>query len=162
MALRIPGWAKRFELRVNGEPACADVKNGYAIIRREWKTGDAIVLDMPLDVRFMQAHPAVHDDCGRVAVMRGPLVYCLEEADNGKYLKDIRIASGAKAELSHDSALGATVIDLPATRVWPEPAPLYMDYSAMRRENITARFIPFYTWANREEGEMLVWTDIDD
>ena len=163
VALRIPGWTKRFELRVNGEPACADVKNGYAIIRREWKTGDAIVLDIPLDVRFMQAHPAVHDDCGRVAVMRGPLVYCLEEADNGEYLKDIRIASGAKAELSHDSALGATVIDLPATRrVWPEPAPLYMDYSAMRRENITARFIPFYAWANREEGEMLVWTDIDD
>lgn len=163
VALRIPGWAKKYEIRVNGGEIRAEMHNGYAIIKRAWSAGDEIVLDIEMEVRFMQAHPAVHEDCGRVTVMRGPLVYCLEEADNGKWLKDIRICAGAKAELGFDAKLGATVIDLPATRrVWPEPEKLYIDVSAMKRECVTARFIPFYAWANREEGEMLVWTDIED
>lgn len=163
IALRIPGWAKSYAVSVNGENVSVIMKSGYAVISRQWQEGDEISLSLPMEVRFMQAHPAVHEDCGRVAVMRGPLVYCLEEPDNGKYLKDIRICAGAQANFAYDADLDATVIDLDATRrVWPEPAPLYMDYSLMKREKITARFIPFYTWANREEGEMLVWTDIED
>ena len=163
IALRIPGWAKSWDIAVNGEKVKPIMKSGYAVMDRQWQEGDEIKLSLAMEVRFMQAHPAVHEDCGRVAVMRGPLVYCLEEADNGKYLKDIRISADPGAEIGYDEKLDAKVIDLKATRrTWPEPAPLYMEYSAAKRENITARFIPFYSWANREDGEMLVWTDIED
>ena len=163
LALRIPGWAQRYQVSVNGEAIESAKINGYIQIDRKWKPGDALSLELPMDVRFVEAHPALHEDCGRVAVMRGPLVYCMEECDNGKYLKDIRISSGAECREFVDDELGVVALDIDATRrAWPEIAPLYMDHSKAKRAKIKARFIPFYAWANRQEGEMLVWTDIDD
>ena len=162
IALRIPGWSKTWKISVNGKEVKAASEKGYASLLRSWQAGDEIALELDMRVRFVQAHPALHEDCGRVAVMRGPLVYCLEECDNGRYLKDIRLVKGGKAELARDDALNATVIDLPATRrAWPEPAPLYMDLEDEERTACTARLIPYYTWANRDEGEMQVWIDID-
>lgn len=162
IALRIPGWAKKWTLMVNGAPATCESRDGYASIVRTWTAGDVLCLDIPLDVRFVAAHPALHEDCGRVSVMRGPLVYCLEEQDNGKYLKDIKLARGEEAAIKEDAALGVPVIDLPATRRdWPDSAPLYMEDNGARRVPVTARFIPYFAWANRDEGEMLVWTDIE-
>ena len=97
-----------------------------------------------------------------MAIMRGPIVYCLEEEDNGKNLKDIKISRDGAATISEDAELGVPVVDIPATRrQWHSKAPLYMDYSDTRRIPATARFIPYFAWANRNEGEMLVWTDID-
>jgi DUF1680 family protein len=94
--------------------------------------------------------------------MRGPVVYCLEEQDNGKNLKDIKLARGGAPAVTEDAVLGVPVIDLPATRrSWPDPAPLYMDFSETKRAPVTSRFIPYFAWANRDEGEMLVWTDIE-
>jgi DUF1680 family protein len=160
--VRIPGWAKGWTLTVNGAQAEYALKDGYAYVDRAWAAGDALVLDLPLDVRLVAAHPALHEDCGRAAIMRGPIVYCLEEQDNGKYLKDIKIERGGVPAISEDAELGVPAIVLPATRrSWPEPAPLYMDFSETRRVPAQARFIPYFAWANRDEGEMLVWTDID-
>ena len=162
VAVRIPGWAKDWTLAVNGEAAEYALKDGYACLDRAWAAGDAIVLDLPLEVRLVAAHPALHEDCGRVAAMRGPVVYCLEEQDNGKYLKDIKLTRGGAPAISDDAELGVPVIDLPATRRrWPDPAPLYMDFGETVRVPVTARFIPYFAWANRDEGEMLVWTDIE-
>ena len=117
-------------------------------------------MDMP--VRLVQAHPAVHEDCGRVTVMRGPIVYCLEEQDNGKWLKDIRICAAGKREIGFNKELDVPVINIEATRrVWPDDEPLYMELTVPERKPVTAVFVPYYAWANRDEGEMLVWTDID-
>lgn len=149
-------------MKLNGaEVECAE-RDGYARISREWSAGDVLKLEMDMQVRFVQAHPAVHEDCGRVTVMRGPLVYCLEECDNGKYLKDIRISADGARKVELNSELGVPAIRLQATRrVWPESAPLYMEYESPVRREVEAYFVPYYSWANREEGEMLVWTDID-
>jgi DUF1680 family protein len=162
IALRIPGWAKDWTLAVNGAPAEHSLREGYAYLNRAWAAGDALTLNLALHVRLVAAHPALHEDCGRVAVMRGPIVYCLEEQDNGKYLKDIKLARGGAPTVSTDAALNVPVIDLPASRrSWPDSAPLYMDFSESVRLPMTARFIPYFAWANRDEGEMLVWTDVD-
>ena len=163
IALRVPGWCRKWSVKLNGvEMECAAV-DGYARISREWAAGDLLTLELDMPVRFVQAHPAVHEDCGRVAVMRGPLVYCLEECDNGKYLKDIRLCAGGARSVELNEEMGVPAIRIPATRrIWPESAPLYMEYETPARREVEAYFVPYYAWANRDEGEMLVWTDIDE
>ena len=161
VALRIPGWCRRWEICVSGKAVECRVENGYAYIEREWQ-GDTLRLIMDMPVRFVQAHPALHDDCGRVTVMRGPIVYCLEEQDNGKYLKDIRICAAGKRRIVQNKELDAPAIVLEATRrEWSDDEQLYSELVVPARRKTDAYFIPFYAWANRDEGEMLVWTDID-
>ncbi|RYZ64285.1 MAG: glycoside hydrolase family 127 protein, partial [Proteobacteria bacterium] len=80
--LRVPGWCKGATIKVNGQPVTASVVNGYATIHRTWAKGDSIALDLPMPAERVFAHPAVVMDAGRVALKRGPLVYCVEEADN--------------------------------------------------------------------------------
>jgi len=162
VALRIPGWCRKWSVKVNGEACECAPEDGYVRIRRDWAEGDRLVLDMDMPVRYVQAHPALHEDCGRVTVMRGPIVYCLEECDNGKWLKDVRICTGAAPEIVENAELGVPAVVIPSTRrEWPESAPLYMDFESPVRREVPAYFIPYYAWANREPGEMLVWTDID-
>ena len=161
VALRIPGWCRKWNVYVSGKLVECRVENGYAYIERDWQK-EAIQLVMDMPVRLVQAHPAVHEDCGRVTVMRGPIVYCLEEQDNGKWLKDIRICAAGKREIGFNKELDVPVINIEATRrVWPDDEPLYMELTVPERKPVTAVFVPYYAWANRDEGEMLVWTDID-
>ena len=162
LALRIPGWCRKWSVQVNGGNVECAPEDGYIRICREWAESDEVKLILDMPVRYVQAHPALHEDCGRVTVMRGPIVYCLEECDNGKWLKDIRICAGAEKQLVRNEELGVNAIVIPATRrVWPDDEPLYMDYEAPVRNKIEAYFVPYYAWANRDSGEMLVWTDID-
>ena len=114
-----------------------------------------------MPVTLIQAHPAVHEDCGRVAGRRGPLVYCLEEEDNGRFLKDITIDYPLSCSVARDEALDCAVIDVDARRrEWADPDALYTEYTPEGSKPVKARFIPYYAWANRNEGEMLVWTGI--
>ena len=161
VGLRIPGWCRVWKLEKNGEILSPENRDGYVRLAGSWAEGDQLRLTLEMPVRLVQAHPAVHEDCGRVAVTRGPLVYCMEECDNGKYLKDVRIRRNGTPSFAENPQLGVTEIRLPASRrEWPEEDALYAEYSDVRRD-CTAVFIPYYAWANREEGEMLVWTDID-
>ena len=83
LKLRIPGWARTATIAVNGEPVDAERRDrGYVEIRREWTAGDRVALDLPMPVERVYAHPKVKMDVGRVALKRGPLVYCLEQVDN--------------------------------------------------------------------------------
>lgn len=162
LAFRIPGWAKDAKLTLNGKDAEYTKREGYAYVTGKWAEGDEFCLDLPLPVRYIQAHPALHEDCGRVAVARGPIIYCLEECDNGKWLKDLRITAGAAPEIGAAEGLGLPAIRIPATRsVWADADALYTEFVPGNRSACTATFIPYHAWANREEGEMLVWTDID-
>ena len=162
VALRIPGWCRKWSVGVNGETVEVKTEDGYVRIEREWADGDRLTLEMDMPVRLVQAHPALHEDCGRVTVMRGPLVYCLEECDNGKWLKDIRIKTGAERRIEKNEELGVNAVIIPATRrEWPDEDALYADFDGTARIETEAYFIPYYAWANRAEGEMLVWTDID-
>ncbi|WP_132957163.1 glycoside hydrolase family 127 protein [Rhizobium sp. BK251] len=161
LSLRIPEWAEGAGIKVNGETlGLATVTvDGYARIQREWKNGDRVELDIPLRPRAIWANPLVRQDAGRTALMRGPLVYCVETTDNGEGLNGIALASDvSSAKLTEVPGLrGVVALDLPATRDEPNWGTSLYRTSPPSRKKTTARFVPYPFWDNREPGEMLVW-----
>jgi DUF1680 family protein len=162
LSLRIPAWAKGAAIAVNGQ--ALDVggvtSDGYARIDREWRAGDSVRLDLPLVPRALRANPKVRQDAGRVAVMRGPLVYCLEGTDNPVGLNSILLGDGLgqSQTATIPNFNGAIAIDLPVLREvadgWGDA--LYGDVAPIAQPD-TARMVPYHLWDNREPGEMLVW-----
>ncbi len=147
IALRIPGWCKKFEINKS-----YTLKNGYAYI--ETAVNDEIVLSLEMPVTFVSANKRVHSAAGRVAVMRGPVVYCLEGVDNGNDLKSLRIDIKGKTKLSDNEFLIPNIIVKGYKE--PESDALYFDATEEYIET-DLKFIPYYAYANRGETEMLVW-----
>lgn len=166
LSLRIPAWAKGAAIAVNGEQLALDdiTTDGYARIEREWRAGDSVRLDLPLVPRALRANPKVRQDAGRAAVMRGPLVYCLEGTDNAPGLNSILLGDGlGRSQTATIPDLnGAIAIDLPVLREvaegWGDA--LYAE-AAPTAEPDMARLVPYHLWDNREPGEMLVWLRAD-
>lgn len=160
LALRIPGWCSEYLLSVNGEPISAPVEKGYLKLQRQWKPGDSIKLHLAMPVEPIAAHPAVRHNCGRVALQRGPVVYCLEEQDNGPYLNDIMLPAEAKfsVETTDDGIFkGIPLIrSMASRRKTAEWGNLYQATSGAR-QSVPVTAIPYFMWANRGEGEMLIW-----
>ena len=159
--VRIPGWCGgKYGLTLNGAPVVAALQNGYARVEREWAEGDRLVLTLPLCARRVYASPRVREDVGKVAVMRGPLVYCLEEADNGKLLAALSL--DGDSELSEkwlpDKLCGIVEVRGCGARLATDGGALYGDCPP-RRTPTELTFIPYYAWANRSEGEMQVWVN---
>jgi DUF1680 family protein len=163
LAIRIPGWCKNAEITVNGEDVkIATVsKKGYARITRVWRSGDKVEIELPMPVERIHAHPDVRADAGKVAIQRGPVVYCLEEVDNGPNLLDLSLPQDAKLILGGcDQSLGgAPVIHGVARRSVMTSQWKHVLYSpvALEREEIAIRAVPYFAWGNRQPGEMLVW-----
>jgi len=159
LALRIPGWCRGAKLRVNGKPAGlkAVTRKGYARIKRQWQPGDALDLTLPMPVQRVRAHANVRANLGRVALQRGPLVYCLEEADNGPGLDRIVLPDSAALRTVRKDILGGIVVlTAPARKVAADGGALYRtDQPKARPHRITA--VPYCLWNNRKPGEMLVW-----
>jgi DUF1680 family protein len=165
LALRIPKWCTDTEVQIsiNGESFAykQTVVGGYAHLNRKWHSGDVVELLLPMKVKRIRGHPLVRETLGKVALQRGPIVYCLEEADNGANLHQIRLEPQSKEEVYFHSELlgGIPIIHVPAQRVqsagWEDQ--LYRADADIRTEPVTARFIPYFTWANRGRGEMAVW-----
>jgi DUF1680 family protein len=162
VALRIPGWCRGAKLSVNGKPlaVASATRKGYACIRRVWQKGDRIELTLPMPVERIEANPEVRMDCGKLALQRGPVVYCLEEADNGPHLADIFLPRSSRLTAEFRPMLlgGVVVIRGKAQRRdeagWG--GKLYRPQSSKTRPaDIMA--VPYYAWANRRPGEMLVW-----
>ena len=163
LKLRVPGWCRRWTLRVNGEEARPAVRDGYLSLDREWSAGDAVELDLDMPVALVRANPCVREDAGMVAVARGPLVYCLEEADNGRDLHLARLGDARPEDFAirwkPDKLGGIAELACSGLREtdagWGDT--LYSADAAI--ENVPARltWIPYYSWANREPGEMRVW-----
>jgi DUF1680 family protein len=149
-------------LKVNGKslPPAPITKKGYAKIRRTWMKGDTIELTLSTPVERIEAHPKVRADCGRVALERGPLVYCLEEADNGPDLHDITLPRNAQLKAAFDSKLlgGVTVIRGKALRRRKKgwKGTLYRR-TRSGTQPVSIKAIPYCLWGNRGPGEMLVW-----
>jgi len=162
LAVRVPGWCRAPRVTVNGEAlALAPIlQKGYARIERLWNPGDQIRLDLPMPVERLWAHPRVAVDAGRVALRRGPIVYCLEEADNIANLNAISLPREAALSVSWEQALLGSVVTL-RTEGCVDDADtfgdaLYRPAPAPRRP-IAVKAIPYYAWANRGLGSMLVW-----
>jgi uncharacterized protein len=163
LALRVPGWCTEFRATVDGEPVAADVDDGYLRLRRSWPATSTVVLELAMPARLVAPHPRVDAVRGSVALARGPLVYCVEQADLGDVaLDDVRLdPSGPLRAVIREDLLDVKVaIAARATVVADQPeAPLYGQWEAatppVEPREVTA--IPYYRWANREPGPMRVW-----
>jgi uncharacterized protein len=163
LLLRVPGWCDNAKIFINHEEInLCDIKvNGYARLKRIWKSGDVIELILPMVIQRVRAHPSVRADIGKVAVQRGPIVYCLEEVDNGPNLHEILLPaeSELKAEFDQNMLGGVMVVTAKAERYnskWTDKE-LYKANEKSQYKAIDVKFIPYYTWANRTPGEMMVW-----
>ncbi len=164
LALRIPGWAEgKYAIKTDGLETC-DIKNGYIYLNGF--TGDThhISLDLEMKPRVVFADKKVTEDANRIAVMRGPVVYCAEEKDNGKNLKGIIVKRPFEISESTISEFGTdtVVLDLKAYRLMPSgsefmESSLYMNFEDVAEEEKILRLIPYSLWANRGEGEMSVY-----
>jgi uncharacterized protein len=142
IALRIPDWCQGAKIAFNATPvAPVAMDKGYALVRQQWQSGDVLELTLPMPVERIEANPRVTADVGRVAIARGPLVYCFEAVDNGGHVKDIVLARDAKltAEFRKDLLGGMTVV---------------RGVAADGREVMA---VPYYAWDHRAPGEMAVW-----
>ncbi|HJA92959.1 MAG TPA: glycoside hydrolase family 127 protein [Candidatus Eisenbergiella merdipullorum] len=170
LAFRIPGWCEGYT--VDGKPGCeaGEVKDGYLYLHRTWQDGDSLKLDFPMTVRLVEADSRVREDIGRAAVTRGPIVYCLEEADNGRDLHLCVLPEDVKTAEEKGDILGVPVVKVTADglRQKPEPGPddpkqeLYHMYRKPGYNAAKLIFIPYFTWANRGEGEMQVFVRVRD
>ena len=162
LALRIPGWCSAPKIAVNGEAVNLNTisDKGYAKITRVWVDGDTVDLDFPMETVLITANPKVRANSGKKAVMRGPLVYCLEEVDNGADLHNLILNANTKFDVSFDPNLlnGIAIISAEGVRElanWDDT--LYRVNASLETQPVKLTFIPYYAWANRDPGEMLVW-----
>jgi DUF1680 family protein len=155
--LRMPGWCRGATLTVNGQPQTLTPVKGYAALRRVWSAGDQVGLTLPMPVERVRADPRLATVAGCVALQRGPVVYCLEEPDNGANLAGLSLPRTAELTTRTDAALlgGCVVIEGRGQRLKPSPT-LYRT-TVPEVDTLTLRAIPYGLWANRGEGEMRVW-----
>jgi DUF1680 family protein len=157
--VRLPGWCREPQVDINGVAAAGLVRNGYAVLRREWKAGDFVQLTLPMPVERVRSHPLVVENRGCVALRRGPLVYCLESVDNGP-LDQLALPPKNFVEARFEPGLfgGSKIIYGHAVAITEDTwnGPLYRQENERWRE-APLRAIPYYCWANRTPGEMRVW-----
>jgi uncharacterized protein len=173
--LRIPGWARnealpgelytfdkedfsKVELKVNGNYVRLNERNGYAIITRNWKKGDLISLNLPMSIRTMHANEQVRADKGKIAVQRGPFVFCAEFPDNNdRHVLNLVTDESKKLQSTFRPTLlnGIETITLSASISRRGAG----DSILLEGEN-EATLIPYYAWSNRGSGEMMVWLPV--
>ncbi|MDQ6902952.1 MAG: glycoside hydrolase family 127 protein, partial [Bacteroidota bacterium] len=171
LLIRVPGWAqneaipsdlytyknssdKKTIITVNGKKVAYDIQNGYAVIKRTWKKNDIINVNLPMEVREVVANNSVKNDIGKVALQRGPIMYCAEWVDNNGKAANIIIPAGATFTTEYKPGLlnGIEILKGNALAVT-------VDEKEQNVKTITQAFtaIPYYAWANRGKGEMMVW-----
>jgi DUF1680 family protein len=169
LAVRIPGWAQNIavpfdlynfgngtaaktSIKVNGQPVNYTMKNGYAMIGRSWKKDDKVEVELPMEVKRIEANAKVTDDIGKTALQRGPIVYCAEWVDNKGKTSNLILPANTNftAEFQKDLLNGVMVLkaDVPAIEISNNRV-------STVQQSLTA--IPYYSWANRGKGEMVVW-----
>ncbi len=168
LGVRIPGWSQGAALSICGEPTEAGplMKDGYACVDRVWQPGDTLVLDLDLSPMLVKAHPRVRADAGKVAVQRGPLVYCFEEADNGVNLPALSLLHKTPMQTLFEPDLlgGVATVSMEGARMvetgWDNGdlyRPLPAAGAGFAEETVSLTAIPYYAWSNRGIGEMAVW-----
>ena len=173
LMVRIPGWAQnkaipsdlyQFQnnlaakpvIKVNGQTVDYNIQNGYAAINRTWKKGDVVAVDLPMEVRRVVANDKIKDTKGKVALQRGPLMYCAEWTDNNGKASNIIIPANTNFTTEYKAELlnGITVLkaEVPAVIINNN------ENISTVKQSFTA--IPYYSWANRGKGEMMIWFPI--
>lgn len=171
MLIRIPGWAqneaipsdlyafknnsdKKTMITINGKQIDYDIKNGYAVLNRTWKKNDIVQVNLPMEVRRVVANQNVKSDIGKVALQRGPIIYCAEWADNNGKASNIVMPANTTFTTEYKPGLlnGVEIIkaNVPAVLIDPNGENLHTE-----KQPFVA--IPYYAWANRGKGEMMIW-----
>ncbi len=171
LLIRIPGWAnnqaipsslysfehmsqEKVRITVNKKPVEFKVEKGYAVLTNRWKKGDVVEVDLPMEVRRVVANPHVMDDIGKVALQRGPLIYCAEWPDNNGKAGNIILPDAVKfsAAYRNDLLNGTTILT-------SEAIAFVIDDTGQSVTTVRQPFtaIPYYAWAHRGTGEMMIW-----
>ena len=166
LAFRDPAWAGNAQVKIPaGIRSWSD--NGYLYAKGVWKQGDQVTIHFTMPVKAVKANPMVKEALNQVCFTRGPLVFCAEEADNGKHLHLLRALPGQVAEAREKTIVidGVTLpaISLPGKRV-KEPkknAPLYAPWTPVETEDTEITLVPYFAWNNRGRGEMRVWLPVE-
>jgi DUF1680 family protein len=171
LKIRIPGWAqneavpsdlysyqtpssKKVEIKLNGKPVDYQIQNGYAVISKKWKKGDKVEMNLPMDVQRVVATDQLAEDAGKIALQRGPIMYCAEWKDNDGKAVNIIIPQNTIFTPAYDANLlnGVTVLKGDVKTVQVDAGGQNISTA-----NKTMTAIPYYSWANRGKGEMTVW-----
>ena len=154
LRVRCPEWAEG----VTCTAPCRK-ENGYIAIQKDWQDGDSVTLVFGMEPRRIYANPLVRQDAGKVCLMRGPLVYCLEEADNGANLHLLRLPEGEPVEAvrGEGALFGMTLLRAKGRRFVPHGSRLYAPDRQGREEEARLAFVPYFAWGNRDKGEMAVY-----
>ncbi len=168
--VRIPGWVGTAQVAVNGKPQLGAIPGKYLALRRKWSAGDIITLQTEMTAQALEANPRVVDDSGRVAIQRGPLIYCMEGLDqpSGVDFSALAVDIGRdpgrqfKSEFKSDLLGGVVVLQHTGAAFEKSGAAdaLYSDYNPEppKTRKVPLTFIPYYVWSNREQSPMEVWT----
>lgn len=157
LKLRIPGWCHQATVQVNGEAWAGQPERGYLRIERLWTAGDTVTLSLSMPIERVYAHPKVSADRGRVALQRGPVVYCLESADNGDDLDQISLPRTSELAAVYEPSLLGGVVSLNGQAQRSAAADsMYADRPSAT-EIVPLKAIPYCLWDNRTSGDMLVW-----
>ncbi|MBQ7957613.1 MAG: glycoside hydrolase family 127 protein [Clostridia bacterium] len=146
---------KPCRLAVRVPDFCEDIETEDGYIYFDVEDGMETELDFTMPVYFVESNPLVYENCGRIAVMRGPVVYCAEGKDNGKVLRDITLCTAGEIKEIPDECFGLPVLEIKAFRRKSKKQLYYKKTD--EKEEFTAKLIPYYAFANRGESEMLVW-----
>lgn len=168
LMLRIPGWSKETTVSINGRPTDeTPVPGQYFRLERVWSSGETVELNLWMQPRLIEAHPMVEENRNQVAIMRGPLVYCLESLDLPTQVRpseviiprDIKLRARVDETLSKPLT-GITVLEGRA-KLRPERyasnQPLYWEVPSGPLRDVEIKLIPYYAWDNRGKSEMTVW-----
>ena len=143
--VRIPEWCVEYT---------GTTENGFAKVCLS--NGESTSIDLPMEIHFMEANPYAQDNSGRYAVQRGPIIYCMEEIDNGENLRDIRLIQNGTKFVEKEVSIPAPVIYMDAKRRKTTDKLYSLKNDDM--QNFTARLIPYFAFANREASDLIVWT----
>ena len=171
LMVRIPGWAqntampsnlysftnhteRKVAIKINGSPIEYVIEHGYAVLNRIWKKGDVVEVLLPMEVRRVAANDKVKEDAGKIALQRGPIMYCAEWTDNNGRACNIVLPAGISfsSEFKPGMLNGVTIIKTEATVVLTDEKENTI--TTVKRPFVA---IPYYAWANRGKGEMTVW-----
>jgi hypothetical protein len=156
---RIPSWDKNMQINLNGIQTDYEVINGYAKITKLWQKGEIIDLYFDFSPRLVRSNPKVRNNIRKVCLFRGPVLYCLEENDNGKYLNKFVIDADNSFDEVNDKISSENIISLNTKGYkFEDTNDLYLE-NKLNLTETSLKYIPYYCWSNRGENEMLVWVN---
>lgn len=161
LALRIPGWCAKWSLKINGKIAKPKSVDGYVFIEREWRKGDRLRLELDMPVRVTETNPRSRNNAGKLAIERGPIVYCAEEVDNGRDLTSYIVPLKTKWSTKLEPKLLGGVVSITSRVLKEDPSDwddqLYRPAGRGKPKPAQLKLIPYCTWSNRKVGRMQVW-----